>query len=147
MTQPHLSQPLYNATFGQAVYRFFRKYIRFEGFASRKEFWWIAVFYFFISMGLVGTTELFGADFSEFVYILLLMGLCIPTLTLTSRRLHDAGFSGLFLLLNAIPFFGQIALLIMATLPTNKEKHREDWQDPQAPEPSAHTEALVVTSL
>ncbi len=35
-----LSQPLYGASIGQAVSRFFKKYATFSGRASRSEFWW-----------------------------------------------------------------------------------------------------------
>lgn len=36
-----LTLPLYGATFGQAVTRFFRSYARFSGRASRSEYWWV----------------------------------------------------------------------------------------------------------
>jgi len=39
-----LSLPLYGATFGQAVKRFFKKYATFTGRASRSEYWWVALF-------------------------------------------------------------------------------------------------------
>lgn len=34
------------------------------------------------------------------------------------RRFHDAGLSGAWLLLNAVPFFGNIPVLIILLLPT-----------------------------
>ncbi|SKV78147.1 Predicted membrane protein [Mycobacteroides abscessus subsp. massiliense] len=36
-----LTLPLYGATFGQAITRFFRSYARFSGRASRSEYWWV----------------------------------------------------------------------------------------------------------
>lgn len=36
-----LTLPLYGATFGQAVSRFYGSYARFSGRASRSEFWWV----------------------------------------------------------------------------------------------------------
>ncbi|ANJ25570.1 DUF805 domain-containing protein [Agromyces aureus] len=39
-----LDLPLYGATFGQSVSRFFRNYARFSGRASRSEFWWAYLF-------------------------------------------------------------------------------------------------------
>ena len=39
-----LSAPLYGATFGQAIARFFKKYATFSGRASRSEFWWFFLF-------------------------------------------------------------------------------------------------------
>ena len=39
-----LNRPLSDATFGQAVSRFFRNYATFSGRASRSEFWWAYLF-------------------------------------------------------------------------------------------------------
>jgi hypothetical protein len=38
--QVPLDKPLYGATFGQAISRFFKKYATFSGRASRSEYWW-----------------------------------------------------------------------------------------------------------
>ncbi|RII43607.1 DUF805 domain-containing protein [Galactobacter valiniphilus] len=38
-----LTRPLYGATFGQAIKRFFKNYVNFNGRASRSEFWWVAL--------------------------------------------------------------------------------------------------------
>lgn len=45
-----LNRPLWGATFGQAVSRFFRKYATFSGRASRSEYWWVALFVFLITL-------------------------------------------------------------------------------------------------
>lgn len=45
-----LSRPLYGASFGQAIKRFFKNYANFKGRASRSEFWWIALFAFLIQL-------------------------------------------------------------------------------------------------
>lgn len=49
--------PLYDATFGQAVSRFFRRYATFTGRASRSEYWWAYLFQSIVGMavGLVVT--------------------------------------------------------------------------------------------
>lgn len=39
-----LSRPLYGATFGQSIKRFFKKYAVFSGRASRAEYWWATLF-------------------------------------------------------------------------------------------------------
>jgi uncharacterized membrane protein YhaH (DUF805 family) len=39
-----LTRPLYGASFGQAVSRFFKKSAGFSGRASRSEYWWVALF-------------------------------------------------------------------------------------------------------
>ncbi|WP_053354136.1 DUF805 domain-containing protein [Leucobacter musarum] len=45
-----LLRPLYGATFGQSVRRFFKNYANFSGRASRSEYWWIALFSFLVSL-------------------------------------------------------------------------------------------------
>ncbi|GAA1955832.1 DUF805 domain-containing protein [Agromyces allii] len=47
-----LDLPLYGATFGQSVSRFFRNYARFSGRASRSEFWWAYLFQSIIGAAL-----------------------------------------------------------------------------------------------
>jgi len=51
---PNLSQPLYGASMGQAVVRFFKKYARFKGYASRSEHWWVALAQFVLYVVLGG---------------------------------------------------------------------------------------------
>lgn len=45
-----ISLPLYGASFGQAVKRFFKQYAKFNGRASRSEYWWVALFVFLVSL-------------------------------------------------------------------------------------------------
>src|SRR6185312_8282818 len=49
-----LDQPLYGASFGQAIKRFFTKYATFSGRASRSEYWWVQLFNFIIVAVLYG---------------------------------------------------------------------------------------------
>lgn len=39
-----LTRPLYGASFGQAIKRFFKNYANFKGRASRSEYWWAMLF-------------------------------------------------------------------------------------------------------
>jgi uncharacterized membrane protein YhaH (DUF805 family) len=48
-----LDQPLYGATFGQAVGRFFKKYATFSGRASRSEYWWTYLFVWLVNVVLM----------------------------------------------------------------------------------------------
>ena len=45
-----LSMPLYGASFGQAMKRFFAKYVTFSGRASLSEYWWVVVGLFLINL-------------------------------------------------------------------------------------------------
>ncbi|MGR4010060.1 DUF805 domain-containing protein [Leucobacter sp. 1207-22] len=45
-----LSRPLYGATFGQAIKRYFKSYAKFSGRASRSEYWWSYLFLSLLSL-------------------------------------------------------------------------------------------------
>jgi uncharacterized membrane protein YhaH (DUF805 family) len=143
MTSSTLSQPLYGATFGQAVSRFFTKYATFSGRASRSEFWWSWLFFLGLVtligfpigaiVGLTGTpTSSGGVQLTAPGVIalvvggLLVLGLIIPRISVTVRRLHDADYSGWFLLLVLIPQIGGLIVLILNILPSKPEGARFD---------------------
>ena len=44
--------PLPGASFGEAVKRFFQRYAQFRGYASRSEFWWVALFNGLVGLGI-----------------------------------------------------------------------------------------------
>jgi uncharacterized membrane protein YhaH (DUF805 family) len=143
MTSSTLSQPLYGATFGQAVSRFFTKYATFSGRASRSEFWWSWLFFLALVtligvpigtiIGLTGTPTSSGGvqltapgAIALVIGGLLLLGLIIPRISVTVRRLHDADYSGWFLLLVLIPQIGGLIVLILNILPSKPEGARFD---------------------
>lgn len=119
-----LSAPLYGTTPGPAWSRFWKKYATFRGRASRSEFWWaclaLAVIHAFIvaiayvvagieaqPAGIMGATA---------IYVLLgLWGLVvlIPSLAVSSRRLHDANLSAAWLFVLLIPVVGVIILIFL----------------------------------
>jgi uncharacterized membrane protein YhaH (DUF805 family) len=49
-TARDLALPLYGASFGQAITRYFKKYATFSGRASRSEYWWVMLFTFLLSL-------------------------------------------------------------------------------------------------
>lgn len=156
-----INQPHYSIGFGGAYKRFFQKYVRFNGFASRGEFWWAWLMNTIISLvvsipfvitygmlyaqllssidvnsttntvtststidpGLSMLTLVFGA-----ISTLWSVAILLPTIAITIRRLHDAGFSGWFYLLNLIPM-GSLIVLILCALETKPEKWQNTWYD------------------
>lgn len=130
---PPLELPHYGISFGGAVARGFRKYATFTGRASRSEYWWWTLFTFltYLVLGLltyaVGTvTSRDGGRTPGLVALPLIilfavffLGILVPTLALTVRRLHDAGYSGLFVLLLLIPYLGSLIIFIFALLPSS----------------------------
>jgi uncharacterized membrane protein YhaH (DUF805 family) len=67
------------------------------------------------------------------------LGIIVPTLALTVRRLHDAGYSGLFALLLLIPYLGSLIIMIFALLPSSPAgaiyDPRQEFPASQAPSP------------
>lgn len=135
-----LDQPLYGASFGQAIKRFFKKYATFSGRASRSEFWWVQLFNgiivtvlyaFIIGLGLAGADPYTGEPGMGMLFpslLLMIYGLAviIPTIAMTVRRLHDANFSGFFYFLVFGFGIGGLVLLIMNLLPSAPEGARFD---------------------
>ncbi|WP_375400890.1 DUF805 domain-containing protein [uncultured Amnibacterium sp.] len=142
---PHLDQPLYGASFGQAFTRFWRKYATFSGRASLSEFWWAYLANALIGIVAVVVTGATGAVVDALdgatggqgivtglwvvlTLIVLLGGLALilPNLAVQARRFHDADKSALLLLLWLIPYVGFIPVLIIALLPTDPRGARFD---------------------
>ncbi|WIB59139.1 DUF805 domain-containing protein [Curtobacterium sp. MCLR17_007] len=149
--EPPLWAPWYGISFGRAFGRFWKKYVRFDGRASRSEFWWWVLWAFLASIvvnildgilaSATGTTVTststgyFGvrASSDNFVAVLpaTLWGLAIllPSIALLMRRLHDAGHSGWWWVIGVIPIIGWIVLFIMVLQRSRPEGQRYDRPD------------------
>lgn len=140
-SEPSLDLPLYGASFGQAIKRFFKKYATFSGRASRSEFWWmylfgwlaeIAIFIIAAIGGLLTTdpshpeTSGEGAVAGGFVFIAFILVMIVPAVALLVRRLHDIDFSAWWLLLLLALSIGMLVLFIFALLPSNPRGARFD---------------------
>lgn len=142
--------PYYRASFGEAFIRYWKKYARFDGRASRSEYWWWALADALIVFGLylvvlagamVGSRVDSEGSFTPgpgiAVGVILLVGwwlaTVVPGLALAARRLHDVDLSGLFLLLLLIPSLGGFAILVMTLLPPNPRGARFDRPDGEMP--------------
>ncbi|MCD1286592.1 MULTISPECIES: DUF805 domain-containing protein [unclassified Brevibacterium] len=150
-----LSLPLYGASFGQAVKRFFKNYTKFTGRASRSEYWFAYLFLllltiipgilYSIGLGMIAaTTSMASADpygmqtaapsggaialTAVGGILMLIIGLAtiIPHLAIIWRRLHDGNFAGPFFFLSFIPGVGSIILLVLMILPSKPEGQRFD---------------------
>ncbi|MFT3715519.1 MAG: DUF805 domain-containing protein [Gordonia sp. (in: high G+C Gram-positive bacteria)] len=130
---PPIEWPDYGIGFVDAIKRGFKKYATFSGRASRREFWWWvlgtavigAVLGILLGLGMhtdtySGTVSLnaFGVIMS-ILLVVFGLGIIVPTIAVTVRRLHDAGFSGWFYLLTLIGGIGGIIVYIMCALQTS----------------------------
>ena len=96
-----------------------KKYAVFSGRARRKEYWLFMLLYFIamVVAGLfddlvVGERVAFDSTMGVFSWIVFL-GLLIPSIAVSVRRLHDKNLRGWWLLLFLIPLIGTIALFIL----------------------------------
>lgn len=111
-----------NMDFVTAVASCLNKYFDFAGRASRAEYG-----LFLFSCVVVGATFLMFdiAVFNLFDFYLpttaVYVGLVIiPVATATVRRLHDVNRSAAWLILNTVPVYGQLTLMVMCMMPSAK---------------------------
>ena len=117
-----------------------RKYADFTGRARRKEFWLFWLFLigieivFSILIGMVGGSMMALSDPSVgmaatsgpamglwAVYGLIMLGLLIPSLAVSIRRLHDTNRSGWWQLICLVPLIGWIVLIVFLAQDSKSE--------------------------
>lgn len=126
-------------TFTQSIKSVFSKYATFTGRASRSEFWYFTLFNIITStllflLGIAIGAATGGSDgvpggliVGYILYIIYGLGVLIPSLAVTVRRLHDTNNSGWLILLGLIPCVGGIVLLVFMILQgTNGENKYGD---------------------
>ena len=102
--EPPLNAPWYGIDFVNACKRFFVKYSVFSGRASRGEFWWAFLMIFLINLAISIVSS--GSTFvGRILSLLVTIGLFIPNLAVSIRRLHDTNMSGFWILL---PFVSEL---------------------------------------
>jgi uncharacterized membrane protein YhaH (DUF805 family) len=93
-----------------------KDYAVFSGRSRRSEYWYFGLFYvifyavFAALDGITGTFD-FRSGMGLFTGILTL-GLLLPSLAVSVRRLHDTGRSGWWLPIGIIPLIGGIVLIV-----------------------------------
>ena len=136
-----VSQPLYGATFSQAISRFFKKYATFTGRASRSEYWWTALALAIVELVLYGLALGIGiatgtpnanggVDFGVggviflVLFALFSLAVVVPGIAVTVRRLHDGNFSGAFYLLTLVGL--SIVVVVLTLFESKPEGARFD---------------------
>ena len=75
-----------------------KKYCRLKGRASRSEFWWFCLFTFILNL-IVGLLGSLLPSLGSIVSAVQALWLLLPTVGVTTRRLHDRNMSGWWQLL------------------------------------------------
>jgi uncharacterized membrane protein YhaH (DUF805 family) len=106
----------------------FRKYATFQGRATLSEFWFWILFCLIIlwAVGIpihkVGPVANFNAFFinapSEFFYLSLILVLLVPTVAISTRRLHDTSMSGWWQVVVIVPALGWLAWFVLMVQPS-----------------------------
>jgi len=102
------------------------RYAKFDGRASRSEFWYFILFYvlidialafvdFFVVNPMLGATPDQAAQ-GGLLELVFALAMVIPSIALAVRRLHDIGKSGWWYLIGLIPLIGALVLLYFFVL-------------------------------
>ncbi|WP_443748616.1 DUF805 domain-containing protein [Asticcacaulis solisilvae] len=102
-------------TFPQAIQSCLKNYAKFEGRATRSEYWWFFLFYLLALIvpsfvGAILQSQIVSAILGLFMLVAF-FGLILPSLAVSIRRLHDTNRSGWWLLLGALPLGGFVVLV------------------------------------
>ena len=103
---------------------FWAKSFDFKGRSTRSEYWWAylanIIVYFLLAI-LVGITsainETLGLLFN-LIYVLYILGQCIPSLSICIRRVRDMGKSWQWIFINLIPIVGAIWYIVLLCQPS-----------------------------
>ena len=121
---PDQLQSLPKINFQNAVLLGFQKYFQVRGRSRRAEFWWFILFQQVCA--LAGIILLAGPFTVPFITPIGCLILSIPSITITTRRLHDIGLSGWwqlpFFLASFFSFVGTLILLFIGLFIFNNEK-------------------------
>lgn len=146
------SQPIFGASFGTALKRYYGKYATFRGRASRSEYWWTQLYLSLIIIILYIPILPWYSDFLSsaasssrygsvsrsmpemgpltvvalIVVFIFALAHIIPNLAVLVRRLHDANMSGGFIFLSLIPFVGGLIVFVLTLQSSKPEGARFD---------------------
>lgn len=107
--------PSSGMTMLKAIKICFSKYAKFDGKASRSEYWYFGLFSFCLNtipfiLAIIIDIEAISLFLVAISFIYAMASL-IPMISVTVRRLHDVGKSGSYIFLCFVPFVGSIILL------------------------------------
>lgn len=117
-------RPPMKVSFAAAVKNYFKKWSDFSGRAVVGEYWWSVLFNFIVEIPylivrMTGGDEVYAFSsnpvfaVAAWYYWIVTLVLFIPGLSVTFRRLHDTGRSGVYFLFSLIPVVGWIILLFL----------------------------------
>lgn len=126
-----------------------KKYTEFKGRARRQEYWYFAIFNIIASIILV-VIDVGTGNFNEEVGFGLLsgiytLGILLPGIAVSIRRLHDTNRSGWWLLISLVPIIGSIVLLVFM-IQAGTSGENQYGSDPKLNEPTTLTTARTANA-
>jgi len=106
------------------VDKVFKKALDFKGRARRKEYWCFALFSFLIYIIIAIISVNFMNDTGAILSLIFNLIILIPSISVTTRRLHDVNMSGWWQLLYLIPLIGPLILLFFFIKEGDKGENR-----------------------
>jgi len=119
----------------------FAKFTDYGSCASRKEFWYYALFVLFCIVLDSVCIFLFGQHLNndgrtvfylhlpgilDVIFILIIFMLILAFIAVSVRRLHDSGHNGYWFFVSFVPVLGIIAFFVFMLLPTNPKSEYSD---------------------
>ncbi len=102
--------------FMTAVRTCLSKYVDFTGRARRSEFWYFVLFNLIVQVVASILDNAAGTDFDSanggVISTLATLGMLLPSIAVSARRLHDIGKSGWWQLMGIIPILGWVLVII-----------------------------------
>ena len=101
---------------GQSYILYLKNIFNFSGRTRRSDFWQVYILNYVISL-VIGVSSMLAVEMDIIAGFLILLSLIInlSEISLLVRSFHDIGTSGLYCLLNYIPYIGFIFLLVYCT--------------------------------
>ena len=119
-------------SFGAAVRSVYSNYAKFDGRASRSEYWWFQLFLLLVALAWVAIFVVFVFATRSFTLagvvglaiIAIYLASIIPSLAVLCRRLHDSDHSGWWFWITLVPYVGALILLVFTVLPSSAGYNR-----------------------
>ena len=107
-----------------AYKHFWIKAFDFKGVSTRSQFWWsylaTNILYFLLSIiaGIGSAINEYLGALLGLVLLLFILGLIIPSISISIRRTNDAGKAWPWIFINLVPFVGSIYYIVLLCQPS-----------------------------
>lgn len=108
--------PAHDLSATPMIFMALRRYAVFSGRASRAEYWMFQLLVLLCFFGLLIVSASVRDDEMAILTLLALVGLIVPSLSVSVRRFHDLDMSGWFVLFGLIPYVGWLIVSAFALI-------------------------------